>query len=86
MQETFKVASYDVTWLCWPLYGIHFLATVQGEKLRFFFSCKDTIMMRTKQKAMQNHIKKMQLLFEEAGNIFRPVPRPTCRIFFIIIN
>lgn len=29
-------------------------------------SYDDTIMMRTKQKAMQNHIKKMQLLFEEA--------------------
>ena len=27
--------------------------------------------MRTKQKAMQNHIKKMQLLFEEAGEVLR---------------
>eukprot|EP00438_Fugacium_kawagutii_P008705 Skav236565 [mRNA] locus=scaffold1066:482436:484876:- [translate_table: standard] len=49
--------------------GFAVIGVINGVLMQETFkvaSYDDTIMMRTKQKAMQNHIKKMQLLFEEA--------------------
>eukprot|EP00439_Symbiodinium_sp_Y106_P026506 s624_g3.t1 len=44
--------------------GFAVIGVINGVLMQETF--KDTIMMRTKQKAMENHIRKMQLLFEEA--------------------
>eukprot|EP00437_Effrenium_voratum_P049661 CAMPEP_0181531524 /NCGR_PEP_ID=MMETSP1110-20121109/72147_1 /TAXON_ID=174948 /ORGANISM="Symbiodinium sp., Strain CCMP421" /LENGTH=591 /DNA_ID=CAMNT_0023662601 /DNA_START=34 /DNA_END=1806 /DNA_ORIENTATION=+ len=49
--------------------GFAVIGVINGVLMQETFkvaSYDDTIMMRTKQKAMQNHIRKMQLLFEEA--------------------
>eukprot|EP00434_Breviolum_minutum_P033127 symbB.v1.2.029312.t1/scaffold3193.1/size61566/7 len=49
--------------------GFAVIGVINGVLMQETFkvaSYDDTIMMRTKQKAMQNHIRKMQMLFEEA--------------------
>ncbi|CAE6919010.1 SCN8A [Symbiodinium sp. CCMP2592] len=49
--------------------GFAVIGVINGVLMQETFkvaSYDDTIMMRTKQKAMENHIRKMQLLFEEA--------------------
>ncbi|CAJ1366095.1 unnamed protein product [Effrenium voratum] len=49
--------------------GFAVIGVINGVLMQETFkvaSYDDTIMMRTKQKAMRNHIKKMQLLFDEA--------------------